>query len=547
MSATASSGSPSRPISSVDSHSSWTSTPAGDEQLAHRLAPLDLLATETLAAALRRVRRAAVATAHRTGAPGAPAPRRRRSGHRRARRRRAASGLTSRRARAAFAPLTVRPARRWRRRSRRCPPTGRVRRGPPPPPLHGHRRAGGVRSGEPPCRRAAGASLRLLADDRAIDVADGPPGGDDVGRDPRAATRSSRPRRGPDRCRGSAGRCRRGRPHRAAPRRRRGRRRRRRCGRPARAGRGTRSRRAPAAGQDRRRSDGCRSPDRLAAAAVTRSRRSLGEPPAGPLQVVGLGDLAVPRLARHDDHPAPEALDQRGVVGARRRPRRGRVAGRRRGTPAASARRRACSGRACDDQARASTDLDRVGHRRPPAPHRRRRRELHRRPPRTASGVASGRAASWTQMIVASSGTAASPARTDALRVGPAGDGVLACRIRRRHDDDDAVARASAPRDGDVEDARTSRAARTAWRRRTGPRRRRRRRPSTRSQRCCERRRSQRQGSTLPRSWPTITPPSGTCSQPPISSPTPTTGRSKHLPPPDPCASSSVATSCSRG
>ena len=53
-------------------------TPPGDEQLTHRLASLDLLAAETLAAALRRVRRTAVATAHRTGAPGAPAPRRRR-------------------------------------------------------------------------------------------------------------------------------------------------------------------------------------------------------------------------------------------------------------------------------------------------------------------------------------------------------------------------------------------------------------------------------------------------------------------------------------
>ena len=42
---------------------------------------------------------------------------------------------------------------------------------------------------------------------------------------------------------------------------------------------------------------------------------SRGQPPAGPHQIVGLGDLAVPRFARHDDHPAAEALDQGGVVG----------------------------------------------------------------------------------------------------------------------------------------------------------------------------------------------------------------------------------------
>ena len=75
MSATPSSGSPSWPTSSVDIHISWTLRRPAMQQLADRLAALDLLAAEALAAALRRVRRlAAVGAAHRAGAAGTPAP-----------------------------------------------------------------------------------------------------------------------------------------------------------------------------------------------------------------------------------------------------------------------------------------------------------------------------------------------------------------------------------------------------------------------------------------------------------------------------------------
>ena len=79
MSATASSGSPSRPDEVGRQPQLVNTTPAGDEQLTHCLAPFDLLAAETLAAALRRVRRAGVATTHRTVRP---APRLRGAGDR---------------------------------------------------------------------------------------------------------------------------------------------------------------------------------------------------------------------------------------------------------------------------------------------------------------------------------------------------------------------------------------------------------------------------------------------------------------------------------
>ena len=69
-------------------------------------------------------------------------------------------------------------------------------------------------------------------------------------------------------------------------------------------------------------------------------RRSPATRCAGPREVVGHGDLAVVRLAGDDDHPAARRLDERGVVGALAAAGVGRGAGRRRGTPAASAPRR---------------------------------------------------------------------------------------------------------------------------------------------------------------------------------------------------------------
>ena len=74
------------------------------------------------------------------------------------------------------------------------------------------------------------------------------------------------------------------------------------------------------------------------------TRPAAGRPGVRPLEVGGRGDLAVGGLARHRDHPAA-AVARR----ARRRrcPRhrwRGPSAGRRRGTPAGSARRRASPG-----------------------------------------------------------------------------------------------------------------------------------------------------------------------------------------------------------
>ena len=87
-----------------------------------------------------------VATTHRTSAPGAPAPRRRRPGHRRARRsatRRRADHRRARRARHGLPLVTVRPDDDRHGEAgdtlRPAERTQTLR----PPPLHGHRRAGG--------------------------------------------------------------------------------------------------------------------------------------------------------------------------------------------------------------------------------------------------------------------------------------------------------------------------------------------------------------------------------------------------------------------
>ena len=161
---------------------------------------------------------------------------------------------------------------------------------------------------------------------------------------------------------------------------------------------------------------------------------------AARLEVVGLGDLAVPRLAGHRRRPRPPSrLDERGVVGA--------VVARGVG-PAQHAARNACGrlhgderrplGRR-DDGAGGVDDLDRVGHR-----HRRDGRVgagVHRRDDRARTAPATpaaGRRRARTRSS-ASAGTAASPARTDSLRVAPpatppsrGGVGRPARRPRRR-------------------------------------------------------------------------------------------------------------------
>ena len=125
-------------------------------------------------------------------------------------------------------------------------------------------------------------------------------------------------------------------------------------------------------------------------------------------EVVGVGELEVARLAGHDHDGGADRLEQRGVVGRVGRAVMGAGAAPRRGTPAASARRR-------------------VSRARPSRPRVRRRRASRvsatgnagiapSAPAPTAAttaansaGEASGRAASWTTTISAVAGTAPAP------------------------------------------------------------------------------------------------------------------------------------------
>ena len=139
-----------------------------------------------------------------------------------------------------------------------------------------------------------------------------------------------------------------------------------------------------------------------------------------PFEIVGVGDLPVGRLAGHDDDTAtrtpPRARRRRWPS----RPGRGRRAARRHGTPAGSAPRpgvvavRASPATVAVPSTTLIVSVTAIAGNR-----RRRHRRGPRRSPRVQLGVASGRAASCTQMIVASAGTAARPARTDSLRVDP--------------------------------------------------------------------------------------------------------------------------------
>ena len=200
---------------------SWTLRRPAMQQLAHGLATLDLLAAEPLPVERRRV-----------GA--GVAPDRTRCVRRR-----------------------VRPGRRDRVfAGRRAAHGGPARHdgdgeagdalaateraealGPPPLTVTGLPTA--------PVRRSCisariGASLGRFAHDRAVDVADDPAVGTRHGGDLAQQLDRVGARPAPDRCRGSARRCRRARRRRAARRRRRGRPHRRRCDRRARAHRGTR-------------------------------------------------------------------------------------------------------------------------------------------------------------------------------------------------------------------------------------------------------------------------------------------------------------------
>ena len=110
--------------------------------------------------------------------------------------------------------------------------------------------------------------------------------------------------------------------------------------------RGTGTRRARAAGRGRRRRGGRRTPGRRGPRGVTCAtarRRASGGPSRGRRASVILRFHGSPGTVT--TRP-PSALDERGVVGAVGARRRGPGAGRRRGTPAASARRRASRGRA---------------------------------------------------------------------------------------------------------------------------------------------------------------------------------------------------------
>ena len=240
-----------------------------------------------------------------------------------------------------------------------------------------------------------------------------------------------------DRCRGSAARDRPARPRRAAPRRRRARRRRRRCdpSSPRSPGKRTPPRTSGRAGSSREAVDveALADPDRHQA----RSAHAL----AGPGQVVGDGELAVVGLARHDDDAATSASTSAASSVPLRRPR----------APARSERRgKACgvctatsvarSGVATTDAA--CVDLLMVSVTGSPG-------TAPSAPARTAAMTARYSAAVGERPsgvvdahdTSASSGTAASPQRTDSLRV-VARHGDARPRARARpggHHDDHAV------------------------------------------------------------------------------------------------------------
>ena len=126
------------------------------------------------------------------------------------------------------------------------------------------------------------------------------------------------------------------------------------------------------------------------------------------------GDLDVGRVAVHDHHPATRRLHQGRVVGALRL---AGVGGPERGGPE---RLRRLHGDEAAPVDRAAAELaERVGHR--DGRHGRvgARVDRRRAPAATRPGTGTGRAASCTRITSASSGTAASPARTDAERVAP--------------------------------------------------------------------------------------------------------------------------------
>ena len=198
---------------------------------------------------------------------------------------------------------------------------------------------------------------------------------------------------------------------------------------------------------------------------ITRTRARLRAPRGRAGAVI----FAVRRLAVHDEHPATGRLDQRGIVGAVGAAGVGARAARRPGTPAASARRRTgvrSTVAAADlaqrvDHRTAGTDGVGAGSRRAAidalATGRRRRAGGRRRAPATTS---------------ASSGTAASPARTDVAAGGAAGDhgvgaGLGIAGAVGRHDEHDAVARVAGGAERPVEDPARRRGARTAWARRS--------------------------------------------------------------------------------
>ena len=144
-------------------------------------------------------------------------------------------------------------------------------------------------------------------------------------------------------------------------------------------------------------------------------RRSCHRQRLGHLEVGGRGDLDVARLAGHDAHGSAQRLHQ----ARRRRWHRTRVRGRdaahRREKPGASAPPRCPSRCHRGDDAVVLNALQRVGHGNPGTAASAPPRHRVDHGPENA-GDARGRAPSWTTITSAESGTAASPARTDAAR-----------------------------------------------------------------------------------------------------------------------------------
>ena len=133
----------------------------------------------------------------------------------------------------------------------------------------------------------------------------------------------------------------------------------------------------------------------------------------GDHEVVGRGDLGVPGLPRDHHDGAACRLDERGVVGGLRP-----GAWTARSRPAANAwgsePRPARRGRPPRRRGRRMVSVTGRPGRAASAPAARRRSPRAKR-----RGDARGRAASWTTITSAPSGTAASPARTEAERVAP--------------------------------------------------------------------------------------------------------------------------------